>query len=191
MAHYDALETRDPELRAREQFALLSRRIAYAKARAPALAHLYADVDAAAITSREALATLPVIRKSELAELQKQARPFGGLAATGWGAIRRVFASPGGIYEPEGAAPDYWRLARALFAAKAARDAARAAGRLRLPARGLRPRLLRRRGRRAAARARADGGERAADGDTDVGWLVTGGDWASSHWHAGRRVAPL
>jgi phenylacetate-CoA ligase len=28
-----------------------------------------------------------------------------------------VFASPGGIYEPEGAAPDYWRFARTLFAA--------------------------------------------------------------------------
>jgi phenylacetate-CoA ligase len=115
--HYDALETRDPEVRAREQFALLSRQVAYAKTRAPAFARLYTDVDPAAIGTREALATLPVIRKSELAELQKQARPFGGLAATPWGAIRRVFASPGGIYEPEGAAPDYWRLARALFAA--------------------------------------------------------------------------
>ena len=31
--------------------------------------------------------------------------------------MRRVFASPGTIYEPEGAAPDYWRTARALYAA--------------------------------------------------------------------------
>jgi phenylacetate-CoA ligase len=60
---------------------------------------------------------LPVVRKSELAELQRAARPFGGLAAARWGVARRVFASPGGIYEPEGAAPDYWRFARALFAA--------------------------------------------------------------------------
>ncbi|WP_413916310.1 phenylacetate--CoA ligase family protein [Candidatus Skiveiella danica] len=29
----------------------------------------------------------------------------------------RVFASPGPIYEPEGAGRDYWRMARALFAA--------------------------------------------------------------------------
>ncbi len=56
-------------------------------------------------------------RKSELLDLQQKSRPFGGLAATRWGAARRVFASPGPIFEPEGAAPDYWRLARALFAA--------------------------------------------------------------------------
>src|SRR5437762_2770482 len=76
-----------------------------------------AAADLAAINSRDALARLPVIRKSQLGKLQKQARPFGGLAATKWGSARRVFASPGPIYEPEGAAPDYWRLGRALFAA--------------------------------------------------------------------------
>src|SRR5690606_12499304 len=70
------------------------------------------------VTSREALAGLPVIRKSELLERQKQARPFGGFAAVRWGAgCRRVFASPGPLYEPEGAGPDYYRLARALHAA--------------------------------------------------------------------------
>src|SRR6476646_6643175 len=115
--HYDALETRDPELREREQFELLRRQIAYAKANAPGFARRLADVDPAIITSREALAGLPVVRKSQLADMQRSARPFGGLAATRWGKARRVFASPGGIYEPEGAAPDYWRLARSLFAA--------------------------------------------------------------------------
>ena len=115
--HYDALETRDPQLREREQFAQLARQVAYAKAHAPAFARSLAHVDAAQVASREALARLPVVRKGELAELQKRARPFGGLAATQWGRARRVFASPGAIYEPEGAAPDYWRLARPLFAA--------------------------------------------------------------------------
>ncbi|HSC22422.1 MAG TPA: AMP-binding protein [Casimicrobiaceae bacterium] len=115
--HYDRLEARDPEVRAREQFAQLATQIAYAKAHSPALARSLANVDPRAITTCEALAQLPVIRKSELPDLQRQARPFGGLAATRPGSIRRIFASPGGIYEPEGAAPDYWRLARALFAA--------------------------------------------------------------------------
>jgi phenylacetate-CoA ligase len=79
---------------------------------------LLADVDPATITTREALAALPVTRKSELLELQKGARPFGGFAAVGWGpGCARVFASPGPIYEPEGRRPDYWRLARAFFAA--------------------------------------------------------------------------
>jgi phenylacetate-CoA ligase len=116
-SHFDALETRDPERREREQFAQLARQIAHAKAHAPALARLLADVDPAAVATRAALARLPILRKSDLAALQKPARPFGGLAATQWGRIRRVFASPGAIYEPEGEAPDYWRLARALYAA--------------------------------------------------------------------------
>jgi len=116
-AHYDALETRSPEVREREQMDALARQVAYAKAHAPAFGRALRDVDAASITSRDALAQLPVVRKSELAELQRGERPFGGLASTAWGRARRVFASPGGIYEPEGAAADYWRLARALFAA--------------------------------------------------------------------------
>jgi len=115
--HYDALETRAPEIREREQLVQLARQVAYAKAHAPAFTHALADVDPSAITSREALAKLPVVRKSQLAELQRDERPFGGLAATKWGGARRVFASPGGIYEPEGAAADYWRLARPLYAA--------------------------------------------------------------------------
>ncbi len=115
--HYDALETREPGVREREQFARLSQQIAYAKAHAPAFTRSLRDVDPAAITSREALAQLPVVRKSAVAEMQRADRPFGGLAATRWGGARRVFASPGQVYEPEGAATDYWRLARALFAA--------------------------------------------------------------------------
>jgi len=115
--HFDNLETREPQLRERTQFAALARQIAHAKANAPAFAKILANVDAAAVTSRAALAQVPVTRKSELQEIQKADRPFGGLAATHWGQARRVFASPGPIYEPEGTRPDYWRLARALFAA--------------------------------------------------------------------------
>ena len=115
---HDTRETRDPEARERELLARLPAQIAHAKARAPAFAALLQDVDPAAITTREALASLPVIRKSELLERQKLARPFGGFAATGWGpGCARVFASPGPIYEPEGARKDYWRLARAFHAA--------------------------------------------------------------------------
>ncbi len=115
--HYDDLETRTPEQREHALFAALPQQVAHAKALAPAFATLLADVDPADVASRAALARLPVTRKSELADLQKNAPPFGGFAASGWGAIRRVFASPGPIYEPEGARADYWRVARALFAA--------------------------------------------------------------------------
>ena len=115
--HFDTLETRAPEARERDQFAALRRQIAHASSAAPAFKRLLADVDVAGLTSRHALAQLPVTRKSDLLAMQKADRPFGGLAATGWGGMRRVFASPGPIYEPEGAQPDHWRLARALFAA--------------------------------------------------------------------------
>ncbi len=114
---YDALETRDPELRERAMLAALPAQIAHAKQRASGFAARLAEVDPREITSRAALAQLPVTRKSELQELQKSAPPFGGLAAVGWGELRRVFASPGPIYDPEGARADWWRLARALFAA--------------------------------------------------------------------------
>ena len=118
MDFHDTRETRDPEARERELLTRLPAQIAHARAAAPALGRLLADVDPDSVTSREALATLPVTRKSELLEMQKAARPFGGFSAVGWGAAcRRVFASPGPLYEPEGARPDYYRLARALFAA--------------------------------------------------------------------------
>ncbi|HZI84767.1 MAG TPA: phenylacetate--CoA ligase family protein [Casimicrobiaceae bacterium] len=115
--HFDTLETRDPEIRERAQLSALPARIAFAKTRTAAYAKILAGVEPASIESRAALAQLPVTRKSEFLELQKASRPFGGFAASRWGEAPRVFASPGPIYELDGAAPDYWRLARALFAA--------------------------------------------------------------------------
>ena len=115
--HFDTLETRDPSLRERAQLAALPAQVAHAKARTRAYATLLADVDPRDIGSRKALERLPVMRKSELLELQKSDPPFGGFAATRWGEARLVFASPGPIYEPEGRDADHWRIARALFAA--------------------------------------------------------------------------
>jgi len=114
---YDTLETRDPEARERELLAALPRQIAHAKAHAPALAALLRDIEPESVRSRAHLAKLPVLRKSELIERQKRAPPFGGLAAVEPSALARVFMSPGPIYDPEGKARDYWRMARALFAA--------------------------------------------------------------------------
>jgi phenylacetate-CoA ligase len=123
---YDALETRDPAAREAALLAALPGHIARAQQATSASAESLAGVDAAAITSRAALAQLPVLRKSELFERQKALRaqdPFGGYAAIGWRGLRagsgakRVFQSPGPIYEPEGDGPDYWRMARAIFAA--------------------------------------------------------------------------
>ncbi len=117
-APYDRLETRDPAQREADLMAALPVQIAHAQAQAPAFAELLKGIDASRITSRAVLATLPVTRKHELLERQKAARIFGGFSAVGFGAaMPRVFASPGTIYEPEGTAKDYWRMARAMHAA--------------------------------------------------------------------------
>ncbi len=91
--------------------------IANAKTNAPGFATILAAVEAASVTTRAALATLPVTRKSDLKDMQRAALPFGGLVALKPGRARKIFMSPGPIYEPEGRRDDYWRTARALFAA--------------------------------------------------------------------------
>lgn len=121
--YYDALETRPPAEREAGLLAALPQQIAHARTRSPAFAELLARVDALAVDSRQALAQLPVIRKHELLERQKAAREaggdvFGGFSTLAFGTrMPRVFASPGTIYEPEGVRKDYWRMARAMFAA--------------------------------------------------------------------------
>ena len=119
--HFDALETRDPAKREAALLAALPNQVAHAKASARAFAQSLQSVDAASVNSRAALAKLPVIRKHELLEQQQALRGtdiFGGFSAIAYGrAMPRIFASPGTIYEPEGARSDYWRMARAMFAA--------------------------------------------------------------------------
>jgi len=121
--HMDALETRDPAAREAALLAALPAQVAHAQKNAPAFADILRDVNAADITSRAALAKLPVIRKYELLEKQKASRAaggnvFGGFSAVSYGSkMPRVFSSPGPLYEPEGSRTDYWRMARAIAAA--------------------------------------------------------------------------
>ncbi len=125
-SHYDALETRSPQAREAALMAALPGQIAHAQKHSAAFAEILQGVDAASVTSRAALAQLPVTRKYELLERQQAQRaqdPFGGFSTIGWKGLlrpsgaRRVYQSPGPIYEPEGQAVDYWRAARAMAAA--------------------------------------------------------------------------
>ena len=99
----------------------LASQVAHAQRASAAFADILASVDAPSITSRTALAGLPVTRKTQLLDRQKAQRaqdPMGGFATQSYGAqMPQIFASPGPIYEPEGRAADYWRTARAVFAA--------------------------------------------------------------------------
>jgi phenylacetate-CoA ligase len=121
--YFDALETRSATQREESLLGALPLQVAHAKLASPAFAEILKDVDTAQVSSRAALAKLPVTRKHELLELQLKSRSsngnvFGGFSVNSFGAmLPRVFASPGPIYEPEGTAKDYWRMARAIFAA--------------------------------------------------------------------------
>jgi len=114
--HYDVRETRSPAEREAELFSRLPGVLRKAMV-APAHAERLRDVDPADITSRTALARLPVLRKSDLPALHKAAPPFGGLVSGLPSSFGRLFTSPGPIFEPEPLHADPWRGARALFAA--------------------------------------------------------------------------
>ncbi|WP_028793509.1 phenylacetate--CoA ligase family protein [Thalassobaculum salexigens] len=115
--HYDALETRSADERAASLAQCLPAQIAHAKTNTAYFARALADVDANTVRSRTDLARLPVLRKSDLIELQQKMPPFGGLNATPLSDLARVLISPGPIFEPEGHSADYYRFARALFGA--------------------------------------------------------------------------
>ncbi len=116
-AHYDDLETRSPGARASALRKALPAQIDNARQKTPAYGVLLEGVNANSTDSRAALAELPVTRKLALLEHQAEAPPFGGFAATATGELSHIFASPGPIFEPEARTRDYWRMARALFAA--------------------------------------------------------------------------
>src|SRR3954451_21772762 len=113
--HFDSLETRDPSARERDLFARLPAQIAHAMT-APGWAKHLGGVDPKSITTRAALAKLPLLRKSALLGLQKETPPFGAFNVTPPGKAKRLFMSPGPIFEPEGHSGDY-NATRALFAA--------------------------------------------------------------------------
>ena len=114
--HYDKLETRGADERERDLLGRLPGLITLAL-RAPGWAEQLNGVNLQAVTSREALARLPLLRKSDLAQRQRMHPPLGGFNIVGAGRARRLLMSPGPIFEPESARPDFWGAARALFAA--------------------------------------------------------------------------
>ncbi len=112
---YDALESRDPSAREKDLLSALPALITRAK-QASGWAAILNDVNPQDISSRAALAQLPVTRKSALKDLQKAALPFGGLNVTPVDKLSRIFMSPGPIFDPEGRGDDWWRYARPLHA---------------------------------------------------------------------------
>lgn len=115
--YFDELETRASDIRESDLFRRLPDLLSHAKNTAPGWARRLENVDPASITSREALQTLPVMRKGALMEEQSAKPPFGGFVAGDASQFGRVFMSPGPVWEPQGLGGDPWNAARALFAA--------------------------------------------------------------------------
>lgn len=117
MSTLDPRECRQQGVRELELMARLPQQIAFAKTHTPFFGDLFKDIDPFSIQTREQLATLPVTRKSDLTQQQKKLPPFGGMNAIPMNQLRRIFQSPGPIYEPQGQEIDSFRLARSLRAA--------------------------------------------------------------------------
>lgn len=113
---YDRLETRGPRVREREQMAALSEAIAVL-ARKRLWRRRFSSVDPTAMRHWRDLAAIPVLRKDQLKTLQSENRPFAELTPAGLEGVSHLFTSPGPIFEPEGAGPDWWGTARAMHAA--------------------------------------------------------------------------
>jgi phenylacetate-CoA ligase len=115
--YFDRQEVRDPIERERSIFHALPGLIRHAIDNAPYFREHLAGIEPDSVTSRDALARIPLVRKAELEARQEAQPPFGGLAATATGRLAHLYGSPGPLYGLEGSRSDYWRFARAMYAA--------------------------------------------------------------------------
>ncbi len=86
---------------------------------APAVTALFdgAGIKPADISSVEDLERLPVTTKTQLARLQAENPPFGGFLTVPISQLKRVFMSPGPIYDPQGKANEFWGWSEGFYAA--------------------------------------------------------------------------
>ncbi len=115
--YFDPRETMEPEEREKALFARLPGFLKEICKDVSAYRSRFADIDPDNIVDRAALASIPVLRKSELMEAQAKEPPFGGFADPAKLKGARYFMSPGPIWEPEIAGADHWNGARAFLAA--------------------------------------------------------------------------
>src|SRR5277367_457533 len=97
-------------------FSVVCRRLAELAAHSPRIARQLQGVDVAALKSPADFAAIPLLRKSDLAELQRQDPPLAGIAKRAVG-FKRLFMSPGPIFEGEDHGDDPYGAKRAFAAA--------------------------------------------------------------------------
>lgn len=111
-------ETMAPAARRRYQEAWLRALVALAWSRAPGVRRRMeaAGLGPKDLSGLEALARLPVVKKSVLPDLQKADPPFGGFCTVPGRRIRKIFVSPGPIVEPLGPEVGGWHAEVGLYA---------------------------------------------------------------------------
>jgi phenylacetate-CoA ligase len=111
-------ETLSPGGRERYQSRWLREILDHAWTRAPGVRRRLerAGLTPASVTGTEELARLPVIKKSEMPDLQQADPPFGGFCAVPVAKLRRIFVSPGPILEPMGPELGAWHAETCLYA---------------------------------------------------------------------------
>ena len=116
-ADLDPRETRSQDERETALLSALQSCFTAAQSGSAHYAKALKGMSAGDLTSRAALADLPVLRKSDLIASQETEPPFGGLGTQAPDTMARLFLSPGPIAEPQGVDGDVWRFSRALKAA--------------------------------------------------------------------------
>lgn len=113
--YFDSLETRSADARAADVAKALPLQIARAQG-ISGYSESLAGIDASSIQSLADLASLPVLRKSEIGRSQAENAPLGGFVTRPVSGFAHIFQSPGPIYEPGGVDHDWWRVGRFLSA---------------------------------------------------------------------------
>lgn len=115
MAFFDELELRSPAQRQAEQLVQLKAQVAYAKSNSAYFANSLADYTD--LETLDDLQKLPLVRKSDLMDLQNPDAPFANMNAVPMTGMKNLFISPGPIAEPMGRQENEHRLTRAMAAA--------------------------------------------------------------------------
>ncbi len=115
--HYDRLETRSKARREQALVQEIRNQLIHARDHTRAYSTTLQGMDCAAFSSLEDLKQYPLTRKSDLMANQAADPPMGGLVPLAPPDVRYIHVSPGPIYEACSHRPDFWRLARSLFAA--------------------------------------------------------------------------
>lgn len=113
--YFDSLETRSADARTADVAKALPLQIARAQG-ISGYSESLSGVDASSIQSLADLASLPVLRKSEIGRSQAENAPLGGFVTRPVSGFAHIFQSPGPIYEPGGVDHDWWRVGRFLSA---------------------------------------------------------------------------